>query len=71
MNFALTIVGLGLLFLVLTWWAIFHIASRDFGSSQRKTVWGLVTLVPFVGVLLYIIWGRKQGKRPVADEIVE
>ncbi|MBI9077758.1 MAG: PLDc N-terminal domain-containing protein [Desulfatibacillum sp.] len=71
MSFAIIVLSLGVLFLILTWWAIFHIAARDFGSTERKAIWGVVSLVPFLGVLIYIIWGRKQGKRFRADEIVE
>ncbi|ACL04643.1 PLD nuclease N-terminal domain-containing protein [Desulfatibacillum aliphaticivorans] len=72
MNFAITVISLGTVFLILTWLAIFHIMARDFGSPVRKTVWGLVVVgLPFLGVLLYIIWGRRQGVRPSLEEITE
>ncbi len=66
-----TILGLGVLFVAMTWWAIFHIASRDFGSFEKKAAWGAVAMVPFLGVLVYIVWGRKHGKRPQPGENTE
>jgi hypothetical protein len=47
-----------------TFWAIIDIAYKDFGSVQRKALWGaFVVFVPCIGGITYLIFGRKQGKK--------
>ena len=60
--------GLVLLLLLLpmvpTFWAIVDVAYRDFGSIQKKAAWGaFVVLIPCIGGIVYLILGRRQGKR--------
>jgi hypothetical protein len=60
--------GLILLILLLpmvpTFWAIVDVAYRDFGTLKKKALWGmLVVLVPCLGGIIYLIFGRRQGKR--------
>ncbi len=55
-------IGLGLVFIALTWLAIFDVARRDFGSTNKKMAWGCVALIPFVGFVVYFIAGRGRGK---------
>lgn len=58
------IIGGGIVFLLLTWWAIVDIALRDFPSQPLKVGWAIaVALVPFAGCLAYFIFGRRMGKR--------
>ena len=39
-----------------TAWAIIHIAYRDFGSIQKKALWGFfVVFVPPIGGLVYLV----------------
>jgi len=59
----LIIISIGLFFLLLTWWAIFDIAYKDFGSFEKKVAWGFVAIIPFLGCVLYLIFGYRQGKK--------
>lgn len=64
METVLFVVGAGLLFLLLTWWAIVDIALRQFRSQKIKIGWGIaVALIPFAGCLAYFIFGTRMGKR--------
>ncbi|MGE0086292.1 MAG: PLD nuclease N-terminal domain-containing protein [Desulfococcaceae bacterium] len=64
METVLFVAGAGLLFLLLTWWAIVDIALREFPSQKVKIGWGIaVALIPFAGCLVYFIFGTRMGKR--------
>ena len=63
MSHGLTLL-LFLLPIVPTFWAIVDVANRDFVSLRRKVIWGaLVVLVPCLGGIVYLIFGRRQGRR--------
>ncbi|MBW1989823.1 MAG: PLDc_N domain-containing protein [Deltaproteobacteria bacterium] len=64
--FAWTVIGAGVLFLLLTWAAILDLAFRDFGSMARKAAWGFCVFVPFFGPLVYFAFGMRQGTRASA-----
>ena len=53
----------GLLFWLMTCWAVIDIARKDFGGIEKKAAWGFTALVPFIGVLIYLIFGYKKGVR--------
>lgn len=45
-------------------WAIWHAFHCDFQNPYEKMVWLLLSVfLPFIGGLLYLIWGRKRGVR--------
>ncbi len=45
-------------------WAILHIFRCDFNTGQEKMVWLAVSVfIPFLGGLIYLIWGRRRGIR--------
>jgi len=72
MSIGMIIVLTGVAFFLMTCAAILDIARKDFGSIEMKALWAfIVALVPFVGVLVYILFGRTRGKRPAADAPVE
>ena len=72
MSTGMIIVLTGVGFFLMTCMAILDIARKDFGSIEMKAVWVfIVALVPFIGVLVYIVIGRTKGKRPAADAPVE
>ncbi len=58
--------GVGALFLVMTFIAILDIAAKDFGSMGKKLVWGFIALIPFIGCIAYFAFGFRKGKRPGA-----
>jgi uncharacterized membrane protein YhaH (DUF805 family) len=62
MSFNVAIILTGLLFWLLTCWALIDIARKDFGGIEKKAAWAFLSLVPFIGVLLYLIFGFRRGK---------
>ncbi len=60
----LIIAGLFFLFFILTTWAIMNVAQKDFGSTGKKVFWWIVASIPFIGFLIYLMFGfRKGGKK--------
>ncbi len=57
------IVGIGVIFWGLTMLAIVDIILKDFGSIKTKALWGAMSLVPFIGWLIYFLVGAKKGIR--------
>jgi len=53
----------GITFYLLTCWAIFDIARKDFGGIERKAAWAFVALIPFLGPILYIALGFRKGTK--------
>jgi hypothetical protein len=51
----------GLLFWLLTCWAIIDIARKDFGKIEIKAAWAFGALVPFIGPILYFAIGYRKG----------
>ena len=60
---AKVIIGAGIFFLLLTWWAVFDISQKDFGSLLKKALWGFTALIPFLGPLIYFAVGYRKGKK--------
>jgi len=50
-------------FLAVTLWAIVDASGREFATFKQKVVWMLVASVPFIGFVIYLIFGRWRGKR--------
>jgi hypothetical protein len=61
---ALYFVAASVPFFILTVWAIVDALQRDFGSTGRKAMWALIAAVPFVGALIYLLFGLRQGRKP-------
>lgn len=53
----------GLFFFALTSWAIIDIALKDFSSLPVKAAWGFTAFIPFIGWLIYFVFGYRKGKR--------
>ena len=62
------IIGIGIFFLLLTWWAVFDISKKDFGSIVIKAVWGFTAMIPFFGPLIYFAIGYRKGKTVVPKD---
>ncbi len=56
--------GVGAVFFLITCIAILDIAAKDFGSMEKKLLWGFIALIPFVGCIIYFLVGFRKGKRP-------
>jgi hypothetical protein len=69
------IVGTGILFYAITCAAIIDIATKDFSSLPVKAAWGFTSLIPFIGVVIYFVFGFRRGTRkkngPEADSGVD
>ena len=57
-------IGIGVLFFLLTCWAVIDIARKDFGGIEKKALWGFITLIPFIGPVVYLAFGFRKGKNP-------
>ncbi|MCJ8502022.1 PLDc N-terminal domain-containing protein [Desulfatitalea alkaliphila] len=53
----------GVLFYLLTCWAIVDIARKDFGGIEKKAGWAFIALIPFLGPVLYLVLGYRKGRR--------
>ena len=56
------IIAVGVFFYLLTCVAFIDIARKDFGSLGIKALWGVIAFIPFIGVVIYIIFGFRKGK---------
>ncbi len=56
----LIIIG-GLVFWLLTCWAVIDVARKDFGAIEKKAAWGFAALVPFIGPIVYFAFGYRRG----------
>jgi hypothetical protein len=63
-TFTVIVIGTGVFFFLLTFFAIWDIAWKDFGSLGKKALWGIITLTPFIGPILYFAIGFRRGKKP-------
>lgn len=70
MGFGTIVVVTGIIFYLFTCAAVIDIARKDFGSIQMKALWGFTALIPFIGVVIYLIFGFRKGKRPGASNDV-
>jgi uncharacterized membrane protein YhaH (DUF805 family) len=66
MSTTLMIILSGILFWLLTCVAVIDIARKDFGGIEKKAAWGFVSLVPFIGPIVYFAFGIKKGKPKTA-----
>jgi hypothetical protein len=72
MSTGMFVVLTGIVFFLITCVALLDIARKDFGSIQMKALWAfVVALVPFIGVLVYFLFGFRRGQRPAADAPVD
>ncbi|MHC1710850.1 MAG: PLDc N-terminal domain-containing protein [Solidesulfovibrio sp.] len=45
--------------------AIWHSFHREFPTHMEKMIWFLLAIfVPLLGGVVYLIWGRKRGRKP-------
>ena len=50
-------------FFIGTLWAVVDVAQREFATTGRKALWWVVASVPFVGFIVYALFGLRQGRR--------
>jgi len=64
---AIVWIKISVVFYLLTILAIVDIVRKDFGTIGKKALWGIIALIPFVGWLIYLIFGFRKGKKPVQE----
>jgi len=67
----LILVGFTFFCFLLTAWAVVNVAKKDFGSTGvakkdfgskgKKAFWWVIASVPYVGFLIYLIFGFRKG----------
>jgi len=61
---AITFIVACIPFLLFTVWAIVDVLMKDFGTTGRKALWAFVAAVPFIGAIIYLLIGFRQGRKP-------
>jgi hypothetical protein len=46
-----------------TIWAIVDVAQKDFGTTGQKALWWIISSIPFIGFIVYLIFGMRKGKK--------
>jgi hypothetical protein len=57
------VLGLSVPFLLATLWAVIHAAQKEFGSFREKVLWMMIAAIPFIGFIIYLIFGLRRGKK--------
>ena len=60
---AVIFVGLCVPFFMGTIWAIVDVAQKDFGTMGKKALWWAIASVPFIGFIVYLLFGFRKGKK--------
>ncbi len=60
-------IKISVVFYLLTIMAIIDVVRKDFGTIGKKALWGIIAMIPFVGWLIYLIFGFRKGKKPGSD----
>ena len=58
------VLGLTAPFLLGTIWATVNAAQKDFETFGKKAMWLLIAAIPFIGFIIYLIFGMKKGRMP-------
>ncbi len=62
------VITISIPFFLLTIWAIVNAAQKDFGTIGKKAVWVAVASIPFIGFIIYLVFGFRKGKK--SDKIL-
>jgi uncharacterized membrane protein YhaH (DUF805 family) len=60
-------IKIAVVFYILTVLAVIDIARKEFGSTGKKALWAVIALIPFIGWLIYLVFGFRKGKKPSPD----
>jgi hypothetical protein len=53
-----------------TVWAMVNAAQKEFSTVAVKITWILIAGIPFIGFIIYLIFGFRKGKRPGVENTV-
>ncbi len=62
-NIVLTVLIVAAVTYGFTMLALIDIIKKDFGSIKAKVIWHFIALIPFVGWLIYLVFGFKKGQK--------
>lgn len=57
-------ISISIPFFLMTILAIVDVAMKDFGTIGKKALWGVIASIPFIGFIIYLIFGFRKGKKP-------
>ena len=63
MKTAIAFIGISIPFFLMTIWAIVDVALKDFGAVKKKVLWGVIAAIPFIGFIVYLIFGFRKGEK--------
>ena len=61
---AFVFLGICIPFVLLTIWGIVDAAQKEFATIGTKVFWIAIASIPFIGFMVYLIFGYRKGKRP-------
>ena len=50
-------------FFIGTIWAVVDSAQKEFASPARKAGWVAVASIPFIGFIIYLLFGFRRGRK--------
>ncbi|MBW2411506.1 MAG: PLDc N-terminal domain-containing protein [Deltaproteobacteria bacterium] len=50
-------------FFLATIWAIVDVAQKDFCTTGKKALWWIIASIPFLGFIIYLLFGIRKGKK--------
>jgi hypothetical protein len=48
----------------MTVWAVVDVLLKNFKTTGQKAMWGFIALIPFIGFIIYLLFGFRKGKKP-------
>jgi len=58
---------IGLLFYLVTCLVFLDIARKDFGTLAKKVMWVAIAMIPFIGCVIYLVFGFRKGRKPAPE----
>jgi hypothetical protein len=53
-------------FFLMTVWSVVNAAEKEFATLGTKVLWVMVASIPFVGFIIYWLFGARKGRKPGA-----
>ncbi len=63
-----TVLILTIPFFAGTLWAVVNAAQKEFATLGQKALWVIVAGIPFVGFIIYFLFGARKGHTPEESE---
>ncbi|MCP3924652.1 MAG: hypothetical protein GY714_18915 [Desulfobacterales bacterium] len=53
---------------VLSVTAFQHAVKKDYGSTKKRAIWSLIAIFPFIGWIVYFLFGFRKGVKINFDQ---